>query len=108
MNTQILNSPEFQLCKRVVQSFRDPSTPSKSGKKSIDMMNLNELLEAKEKYLIFVRDFPDHPDREIKTHIYNTYLIPRIEELQLEEKVIGTLVSPPPKLEELQQGLLID
>jgi hypothetical protein len=49
-------------------------------------MTLSELLVAEEKYLKW---YPEtkHPDKEVKKHIYENYMKPRIEMLQTEKSV---------------------
>ena len=69
----------------------------------IESMTLSQALEAKNKYLTWAATCPNHPELPIKTHIYETYLLPRIEELQLEHDTIKTLIAPTPTLEELQK-----
>ena len=51
-------------------------------RKSIDEMDLKEALEAEQKFLSWYDKYPEHEDREVKKHIYTTYLIPRIEFLK--------------------------
>ena len=48
-------------------------------KKSIDEMDLAELLVIEQKFLAWYPTHPDHPEREIKKHIYDDYIKPRIE-----------------------------
>lgn len=61
--------------------------------------------KAQEKYLAWIEKFPDHPDKEIKTHIYTQYLLSRIELLEREQAIHDSL-NPPPTLQEMQQAVL--
>jgi hypothetical protein len=74
------------------------------GKKAIGDMNLEEALDAEEKYLVWNARFPDHEDHEVKAHIYQTYLLPRISFLKQEREVSMALgISEPVKTLEDQQ-----
>lgn len=51
-------------------------------KKSIEEMTLDELLELERKFLAWYPTHPDHPERSVKKHIYDKYIVPRIHELR--------------------------
>ena len=81
-----------------------------SGKKSLNEMNLEELLDAEQKYLAFVEKNPTHPDLETKKHIYDSYVVPRIQELkeakELEGSVVDILMSPEPPVQRTWENWL--
>lgn len=62
-----------------------------SSRKSINEMNLDEALDAEVKYLKWATTHADHEDFSVKKHIYNTYLIPRIEFLKQQQDVTDIL-----------------
>lgn len=60
-----------------------------SKRKAIDEMDLDELLEAKEKYLVWIKKNAKHPDAPNKKHIYQNYLLPRIEQLKADRELLN-------------------
>lgn len=77
-----------------------------SGKKPIQEMNLEECLEAERKYLRWSDTNRDHPDFTTKKHLYNTYLLPRIELLQFQDSVLENLCDQPVEDSKYQMPLL--
>lgn len=75
--------------RRTGEQLRARTKPS--SRKSINEMNLDEALDAQAKYLKWAEFHADHEDFAVKKHIYNTYLIPRIEFLQQQQKVADIL-----------------
>lgn len=73
------------------EQFREMALKLKRGvsptRKSVTEMTLPELLVTQEKYLAWVSKYPDHPERSVKEHVYNTYILRRIEDLQQIEDV---------------------
>jgi len=74
---------------RTGQQLRRRQLPS--GKKPIDEMNLDEALDAEQKYLKWASRNPDHEEFALKQHLYEHYLIPRIDMLQQHKMVSTTL-----------------
>lgn len=62
-----------------------------SGRKSIFEMDLNEAIEAEKKFIKWSAENPEHEELTIQTHIYTTYLLPRIAELQHKRDVVEQL-----------------
>jgi len=82
-------SQQNQAWRRTGEQLRARTKPS--SRKSIKEMNLDEALDAQTKYLKWATTHADHEDFAVKQHIYNTYLIPRIEFLQQQEEVADIL-----------------
>ena len=74
---------------RTGQQLRRRQLPT--GRKAIDEMNLDEALDAEQKYLKWAERNERHEDFELKRHLYETYLIPRIEMLQQQKMVSSAL-----------------
>lgn len=60
-------------------------------KKSIDEMDLDELLPMEARYLAWYPTHPDHHERDIKKHIYETYIKPRIALLKEDAEQIANV-----------------
>lgn len=73
---------------KVRQSFKQGR---RTGKKPIDLMSLDECLDAEEKYLKWRDNNPTHEDLTVKKHIYENYLIPRIAELIKDLEFVNTV-----------------
>lgn len=77
------------------------------AKKPISEMDLTEALDAQKKYLAWIEKYPNHEDRQIKEHVYKTYLLPRIEELEFSDNsqsILG-IKEPHPELANKQLTL---
>lgn len=81
------------LLKQTVQRIK--RTDSTFPSNYIEEMTLPELLEAERKFLAW---YPKtkHKDKEVKKHIYETYIKPRIENLQWEKEVREAVIGPDP------------
>lgn len=90
------------LLKQTVQRIKrtDPTFPSNY----IEEMTLPELLEAERKYLAW---YPTtkHPDKELKKHVYETYIKPRIEHLRFVQDVEDAVLGTPPDTKATQLKL---
>lgn len=74
----------YEAFKKVTQDIKNKRSPTK---KSINDMDLKELLILEERFNEWYPTHPDHPERKIKLHIYKKYIQPRIKELQECEKL---------------------
>lgn len=75
---------------RFKQKLQELKTGSSSNKPFIWDMTLEQTYDARRKYLSWVEKNPTHEEIPIKKHLYEAYLIPRIQELELQQN-IGTL-----------------